>query len=76
MTKKRVTIISIDSSWTIPDDVGTYPFKFMDVGDSFAFGLDKLNSVKSAASRYGKENDKVFTVRKMDKKTARAWRVQ
>lgn len=52
-----------------------YPFKTMEIGDSFI--IDNVNAkiIHNAAYAFGKRNNKKFTVRTNDG-TARIWRVQ
>lgn len=49
-----------------------YPFPDMEVGDSFE---TDMASVSSAATNWGKNNNAVFTVRKLDDGKYRCWRI-
>lgn len=60
-----------------------YPFKTMDVGDSFdVFIIDKASirsvtsRVSSACANFAKRNSVKFTIRKMADKFIRVWRIQ
>ena len=68
----------IEKGIPIPENAGRgycrYPFKEMSVGDSFALGIDNLNSVKVLASKYSKADDKKFSVHKVEG-GYRCWRV-
>lgn len=68
----------VESGIPIPDkDIGrhsVFPFKAMDVGDSFAVENEQLNNARASASWDGKRNGRKFSVRK----TAtgyRCWRI-
>lgn len=50
-----------------------YPFRDMEVGDSFAFGLQNYSGVRVAASAYGQRNAKKFVVSKI---AFRCWRIE
>jgi len=52
-----------------------YPFKTMEIGDSFI--IDNVNAqiISKAAYVFGKRNNKKFAVRTNDG-TARIWRIQ
>lgn len=53
-----------------------YPFKDMQVGDSFAVPPDiKRSAVSVAATRYGTKLGRQFAVRLMPDRTLRCWRV-
>jgi hypothetical protein len=51
-----------------------YPFKNMEVGDSFAFPKEVRAAVARSAHYYGKAQNKKFSTRAVDD-TARCWRV-
>lgn len=52
-----------------------YPFVEMAIGDSFLLdGTLKTETVRSAASAYGKDHQKTFTVR-MASDGTRCWRI-
>ena len=54
-----------------------YPFDEMQVGDSFVVPPKiARNTVSVAASRYGEKHQMKFTVRRMDDKTLRCWRIE
>lgn len=66
--------LPIDKNVPLP---ARFPFAGMKVGDSFAVPADvKRATVAVAASRYGKENGKVFSVRKMKDGSYRCWRLE
>lgn len=52
-----------------------YPFKEMEVGDSFTFPLEKRHSIQSIASRQ-KAEGKVFRVKKISDEECRIWRIK
>ena len=53
-----------------------YPFDEMEVDDSFAVPPEiARNTVSVAAGRYGDKHGMKFTVRRMDDKTLRCWRI-
>lgn len=69
--------IKIDKSVPIPkhaDRNGKYPWREMEIGDSFVVSSagDKL---PSAASWAGKRHGLRFTCRKIDENTTRVWRI-
>ena len=66
--------MKVEKGMPIPN---RYPFDEMEVGDSFALppGVAR-NTVSVAAGRYGEKHAMKFTVRRMDDKTLRCWRVE
>ena len=55
----------------------TFPFKDMDVGDSFLVPSEiQRATVSNAARRFGNLNGMKFTVRLISKNTLRCWRVE
>jgi hypothetical protein len=49
----------------------------MQIGDSFAVPPElSRNTVSVAAGRYGDKHQMKFTVRRMDDKTLRCWRIK
>lgn len=54
-----------------------YPFSEMEPGESFLVSTGKMDNCRSAANQYRLRTDPKakFTVRKVDKKNARCWRV-
>lgn len=58
-----------------PKHSGKYPWRQMRVGDSFAFPLASIETMRPLATLTGKRLGFRFSVRKMDAKTARVWRV-
>jgi hypothetical protein len=54
-----------------------YPFDEMQIGDSFIVPPElSRNTVSVAAGRYGDKHQMKFTVRRMDDKTLRCWRIE
>lgn len=55
-----------------------YPFRYMEVGDSFTIPINKRSGAVSSARAWGDRQDpeRRFTLRTIDKKTARIWRVE
>ena len=54
----------------------TYPFKDMEIGDSFVFPLKKRGAVASAAYLFGGRHNKKFITRKVTESEARCWRTE
>jgi hypothetical protein len=70
--------MKIEKGIPMPNAEGKYPFKQMDVGDSFAVKVeDKRTSsrVSTYAHYAGKRLGMKFTVRTIDKKIVRVWRI-
>lgn len=68
---------SIEKDISIPKIIkkNKYPFLRMEVGDSFAFPVSKIGTVRNAASRYGKELGYKLIIRKVENSDqARCWR--
>lgn len=76
MAKKKIPVTKIDSSVPLPDESNIYPFRHMDIGDSFALNISHRARVASAASVYARRSETPihFTVRKIDSNTIRVWR--
>lgn len=53
-----------------------YPFPAMKVGQSFEIPLKKITTVRNNSFRYGRSNNKKFTVRKLENGTYRCWRIE
>lgn len=55
-----------------------YPFRDMEVGDSFTVDITKRSGVKSSSYTWGQRQTPVrkFTTRVIDEKTARCWRIE
>lgn len=53
---------------------GKYPFRYMDIGDSFVFPLDEISSAPRSAYSYGKRHDMKFTFRTYTN-YGRLWRI-
>ncbi len=53
-----------------------YPFGGMEVGDSFEYDAVIHNKVTPAACCYGKRHNKKFSIRKIDDKKYRIWRIK
>lgn len=52
-----------------------YPFDEMEVGDAFDVPLKSGDRIRAAASQWGKDHGKKFTIRKIDAETFRVWRI-
>lgn len=54
-----------------------YPFDQMEIGDSFAFETGKEKTIAAAAGMFAKRNPGYkFSVRVIDNKVARCWRIR
>ena len=66
--------VKVDKHIPIP---AKFPFKDMQVGDSFAVPPDvKRPAVTVAAMRFGRKHGMKFTVRQVADKTFRCWRIE
>jgi hypothetical protein len=66
--------MNIDKNFKIP---AKFPFKDMQVGDSFAVPPNvKRPAVNVAAMRFGRKHGMKFTVRQMPDKSFRCWRIE
>ena len=66
--------MNIDKNFKIP---AKFPFKVMQVGDSFAVPPNvKRPAVNVAAMRFGRKHGMKFTVRQMPDKSFRCWRIE
>ena len=65
----------VEKGVPVPEVSSKYPFKQMDVGDSFVFELDKKKQVSAAANHYAKKTGFGFTIRE-DGDGFRIWRVK
>lgn len=54
--------------------ISAYPFSEMEIGDSFAVDREKASSVSASAYLYGKKEQQIFTVRRVDG-GYRCWRI-
>lgn len=76
--EKDLVEFQIEKNIPIPQAKGIYPFSKMAVGDSFKFNMEIISKIRSAAyawvSRFG--NGKKLRVKKIDKVSARCWRVK
>jgi hypothetical protein len=67
-------MIKIDKDHPLPVK---YPFEQMEVGDSFAVpDTVKRTTLSIAMRRYGRKNNKKFTVRKFKDGAYRCWRIE
>ena len=74
---REIPVISIDSGVPVPEGAGQrFPVDKLEVGESILFPLVKRKSVSSIANRLKRQTGKKFTVKKMDDKHARIWRVE
>ena len=65
----------VESGHAVPNtarEYQKYPFREMDVGDSFSFGVADLESVRSAAHAIGKSRGTKYRV---VKGALRCWRI-
>ena len=53
-----------------------YPFKTMDVGDSFEFPVKLRKKITAAASYHGSAHGRKISIRRVSNAKARAWRVR
>lgn len=67
---KKIPYPEIPSSYR-----NRYPFRSMNVGDSFALGTDELLHVRTASAWFGRRNDMKFSTRKHDG-AYRCWRIK
>lgn len=69
-------MIKVDKNVPPPRQRGKYPWRQMEVGDSFLVPEGMENSVRYAASYFRKRNpDYKFMVRKQEDGTYRCWRI-
>lgn len=66
---------TIDSDVKMPSKTA-YPFDEMVVGDSFAFNKNERNKIRTAASKYTKDNGGKFEIRKITDEECRIWRTK
>jgi len=66
----------IEEGVPIPDDRAKYPIAEMSVGTSFIFPLDKRNSVATLASKYRTLKGWKFTIKRINDKEGRIWRLK
>lgn len=62
-----------------PDDLAKYPFKQMEIGDSFQLAAEEHGSVRTSATMYSKKHPPAkFTVRMTDRaaRAYRCWRTE
>ena len=70
--------MKIDKDVPIPsngDTYSKYPFPRMEVGDSFQLE-DRIEQCRSAAFKWGKNNNAKFSVKKIGENLYRCWRVE
>lgn len=65
--------MKIEKSIPMPEAWNKYPFKDMDIGDSFLVEGDVVK-VRNAAHAWGKVNNKKFSVKKVEG-GHRCWRI-
>jgi len=65
--------MKIEKSVPMPTERNKYPFREMDIGDSFLVEVDVVKVI-SAAHAWGKVNNKKFSIKKVDA-GHRCWRV-
>ena len=71
-----MTEYSIDKDRPIPSKSSRcdYPFKEMEIGDSFRFSLKEIKRVRNFSHRYYKSM--LFTVHKTSEVSGRCWRIK
>ena len=77
-TKKGNAMYTIEKNVPIPENRGRlskYPFGEMELGDSFVVEKEKMNTIRTNCSTYGKSHKKKFVVRK-DGDKIRCWRIK
>lgn len=81
MSKPNLNVVSqnefkIEAGVAMPParNAAKYPFKTMNVGDSFVFAPEHRNTIGGAAHNYGKDHNQKFTIRKISE-GYRCWRV-
>lgn len=74
----KIHVIKVDRDVPVPAEVPLthYPLRSLEVGDSFAFPLEKRNSVAPVATKLKNETGREFIIRKTDDTTARIWRTK
>lgn len=70
----RIEVHAIDSNVPIPEDK-RIPLSVLGVGDSVLFPLSKRNSVQARISVIKRNEGKEFTIKKINDKEARVWRI-
>lgn len=53
-----------------------YPFDKMDIGDSFLFDKEYLNNIHYVKARFTARTGKKYSVRNVDEKYYRCWRIE
>ncbi len=74
-------MFKIEKGIPIPERAGKnnkYPWRAMEVGDSFEIPSEKVASCRFAASYFSKRNGGAykFTIRQQDNGTHRCWRIE
>lgn len=72
----KIAVYTVDKSVPLPAGGGGIPFRRLLVGESIAFDVKQLQSIRSMAYYEKKRSGRTFTVRKIDDKTARIWRIK
>lgn len=66
----------IEKGIKMPEQNSKYPFKDMDIMDSFSFHIDEMFKVRSASEAYKKTNSGVkFSCKKINATEGRCWRI-
>jgi len=65
----------IEKGIPVPAPRNEYPFRVMEVGDSFAVPSTESRRVRSAANNFGMRNGRKFTVKNLPNKV-RVWRIK
>lgn len=70
-------MFKIEKGVPVPEQVKRppYPFKEMEIGDSFTVDKKYEASVRNAASSAGRISGKRFSARRMDNGCIRIWRI-
>jgi len=69
-------MFKIDKNVELPTVKSTYPYKDMEIGDSFEFPISERNKVSSSCSIYGKNNNRKYAVRSISDSRYRCWRIK
>lgn len=78
---KNISVYKIENDVPVPEDAqrpsirAMVPIDELEVGDSVEFPLRLRTTVATTATRLKREG-KVFTIKKIDEKSARIWRVE
>ena len=68
-------MFKVEKNIETPTAIFNYPFKDMDIGDSFSYPSEFSKKVRASASDYGKRHKKKFITRK-EETDSRCWRIE